>query len=317
MWKSNSKAGSKPGFKAGSRTGKLPWGRQWLPYLAFIFVGFAIADLLIISYRDLMLPTQAPPPRPPQMPPLNNAGMGAYDSIIARNIFSSTGIIPDPLQMKNDPNNRETETPILSSLPLTLIGTLVHSNPEKSIAAIEVKSKNQILSFTPKHDIENIATVEKVERGKVFIRNTNNGQLEYIELKSDNKVAFGGSTKAPETAKGEVGQTGNNQFELKRAVLLKYTSDLSSVLMQARCVPATRPGTGEVYGFRCVEIQPGSIYTQLGMRPMDVICGVNGSPVTSAQQAMELYSTLRNSNKIELCIERDGKASNFSYTISQ
>lgn len=305
--------------KNNSTDGAQPIGHGWLAYSIFIFIGFMTADLIILGYRDLMLPTQAPPSRP-QPPPLRSEfGTGALQSVIARNIFSSDGIIPEQVQLKNDPNQKKKEEiPVPTSLPLNLIGTLVHSNPEKSIAAIELKSKNQILSYSPKREIENMATVEKIERGKVYIRNTNNGQLEYLEIKTNNKVAFGAAPKlGVETQKGEVKQKSENQFEISRASLIKYTSDLSSILMQAQCVPARRQGTGEIYGFRCLQFQPNSIYTQLGLRPMDTICGVNGSPVTSPQQAMELYSALRSSNQIELCIERDGKQNSFKYSITQ
>lgn len=296
-----------------------PFGHSWLAYSIFIFLGYTIADLSILAYRDLMLPNQTPPTKPPPAVAHNEYGMGALQSILSRNIFSSDGLIPDPVQLKNDPNKKKKiEEPIPTNLPLNLIGTLVHSNPEKSIAAIEIKSKNQILSYGLKRDIENLAIVEKIERGKVFIRNNNNGQLEYLELKTNNKITFGSAPKTIlDTAKGEVKQKGENQFEISRASLLKYTSDLSSILMQAQCVPARRPGTGEIYGFRCLQFQPDSIYTQLGLKPMDVICGVNGSPVTSPQQAMELYSALKSSNQIEICIERDGKQNSFKYSISQ
>lgn len=304
-------------FKSGPKKIK-PWGQPWLPYLLFIFLGFTIADSIIVGTRDLMLPTQAPPARPQSPPQTNFIDSGSLQAVVRRNMFRSEGDDPAALQAKGETKVAKEEAPVLSSLPITLIGTLVHSNPAKSLAAIEVKSKNQILSYTEKREIEGLATVEKIERGKVFIRNTNNGRKEYLELKSSSKVAFGAPVKSLATqVKTEVKQLAENQFEIQRADLNKYTSDLSSILMQARAVPAKRPGTGEIYGFRLLEIQPGSIYTQLGLRPMDVICGVNGSPVTSPQQAMELYSALKSAAGIELCVERDGKANNFKYSISQ
>jgi general secretion pathway protein C len=306
-------------MRSDQKNSQKPWGQKWLHYFVYLFIGYATADLLIIAYRDLLLPSQLPVTQPVFSPLMNQQGPPNFQNIVSRNIFSSDGLIPDPLQLKNDPksNKPEKEIPTLSSLPINLIGTLVHSNPDKSIAAIELKSKNQILSYTTKKDIDNLATVESIERGKVIIRNTNSGKLEYIELKSGNKVAFGAVPKPTETSKGDVRQVGATQFEISRKDFIKNTSDLSSILMQARAVPAKRPGTGEVYGWRLLDIQPGSIFTQLGLHPMDVICGVNGSPVTSPQQAMELYTALRSSNGIKLCIERDGKNNNFDYTISQ
>ena len=69
------------------------------------------------------------------------------------------------------------------------------------------------------------------------------------------------------------------------------------------------------YGFRLLEIQADSIYTQLGLQVMDVITSVNGTPVTSTQQALEMYQALRNSPNIKLGVERGGKTEELSYTV--
>ncbi|WP_374079675.1 type II secretion system protein GspC [Bdellovibrio bacteriovorus] len=205
--------------------------------------------------------------------------------------------------------------PVPSQLPLNLIGTLVHSNPEKSIAAIEVRGKNQVVSYSPGKEIEGMASILKVERQKVIFRNLNSNRLEYIEMKKDgNKVAFGAGVKAGGGAR-EVMKTGDNNFTIKRADLLKYTNDLSSILMQARAVPNREPGTGNINGFRLLDMQPGSIYEQLGLQRMDVIKSVDGTPVDSPAKAMELYNTLKNSPKVTLQIERNGKSETMTYNI--
>ncbi len=302
--------------KAGKSKGdKVPFEKLY-PYLLAIFIGFCVADLVILEYRDLMLPQSAPPSRPRSNATESFVGRGTYNNIVSRNIFSSDGVIPDALMVKGQDKQKE-EAPVLSSLPLTLIGTLVHSNPEKSIASIEVKSKNQILPFRVHNDIAGIASVISIERQKVIFRNTNSNRLEYIEMKKEgNKVSFDSGAKAP-VAQGnkEVQKVDDNNYIIKRADLLKYTSDLSSVLMQARAVPNRVPGTGEINGFRLLDIQPGSIFEQLGLQKMDVIKGVDGTPVDSPAKAMELYNALKSSPKLGLQIERNGKTETKNYNI--
>lgn len=85
--------------------------------------------------------------------------------------------------------------------------------------------------------------------------------------------------------------------------------------MQARAVPNRDPNTGEINGFRVLDMQPGSIYEQLGLQRMDVIKGVNGEPVDSIQKAMEMYNTLKNGSQVKLQIERGGKTDTFTYDI--
>lgn len=290
---------------------------RWYSYILFAFVGYCVADLTILAFRDRMLPQSAPPARPRTNHLDSGPSRGAYNTLITRNIFSSDGVIPDALATKNQPDGQKDAPPVLSSLPLGLVGTLVHSNPEKSIAAIELKGKNQTLSFVPKRDIEGMATVVSIERTRVILRNLNSNRLEYIEMKKDGKVSFGAGLRTATVATGskEVQKTGDNQFAIKRTDLLKYTNDLSSVLMQARAVPNRAPGTGEINGYRLLDIQPGSIFEQLGLQRMDVIKGVDGNPVDSPGKAMELYNALKNSPKLSIQVERNGKTENMQYSI--
>lgn len=287
---------------------------KWYSYILFAFIGYCIADLGILAYRDLMLPNSTPSARPKAQAPDMSVSRGAYNTVTTRNIFASSGIIPDALVDKSTPDKQKEAAPVLSQLPLNLIGTLVHSNPEKSIAAIEVRGKNQVISYTPGKEIEGMANILKVERQKVIFRNLNSNRLEYIEMKQEgSKVAFGGA-RAGSGGK-EVQKVGDNNFVIKRADLLKYTNDLSSILMQARAVPNREPGTGNINGFRILDMQPGSIYEQLGIQRMDVIKSVDGNPVDSPAKAMELYNSLKNSPKVTIQVERNGKTETLSYSI--
>ncbi|WP_373999427.1 type II secretion system protein GspC [Bdellovibrio bacteriovorus] len=285
-------------------------------YILFAFVGYCIADLAILAYRDRMLPQSAPASRPKPPAADMSVSRGAYNTITTRNMFASNGQIPEPLVDKSKGAEAQKEAdPVPSQLPLTLIGTLVHSNPDKSLAAIDVRGKNQVVSYSPGKEIEGMASIIRVERQKVIFRNLNSNRLEYIEMKKDaGKVAFGAGRPAAAGGK-EVQSVGNNNFVIKRADLLKYTNDLSSILMQARAVPNREPGTGAINGFRLLDMQPGSIYEQLGLQRMDVIKSVDGTPVDSPAKAMELYNTLKNSPKVSLQIERNGKTETMTYNI--
>lgn len=288
---------------------------NWYTYLLFIFVGYCLADLGILAYRDRMLPQSAPPARPKPPPIETVVGSSAYSSVITRNIFASNGIIPDALVDKNKPKEMDGEIPVPSQLPLNLIGTLVHTNPAKSIAAIDVRGKNQVTSYSVGKEIQGMAEIIKIERQKVTFRNLNSSRLEFIEIKKDgNKVAFGNAIKTAGFTK-DVQKTGDNTFNINRSDLLKYTNDLSSVLMQARAVPNREPGTGAINGFRVLDMQPGSIYEQLGIQRMDVIKSVDGTPVDSPAKAMELYNSLKNSPKVSLQVERNGKTETMTYNI--
>ena len=301
--------------KSGSKTNNKKLASIAL-YLFLAFVAFSIADLTIIYFRDKMLPDSAPPKKINAGRSRGFADRSHYSVIPNRNIFAASGILPTAITAAGKEDEKKENIPIPSQLPITVIGTLVHSDPNKSIVALNLKTKNKSGSFSTGANVEGLCTIEKVERNIVYIRNSSNGLLEYIEMsKAGSKVNFDASKVAPKTASKDVVATGTNQFTISRANLLKYTNDLSSVLMQARAVPNRDPNTGEINGFRVLDMQPGSIYEQLGLQRMDVIKGVNGEPVDSIQKAMEMYNTLKNGNQVKLQIERGGKTDNFSYDI--
>lgn len=290
---------------------------RWYPLMIATFVGYCLADLGILYFRPSMLPTKAPPAKQATPLMVENQPRGAYTSITSKNIFNWDGTIPDALTSGKDKGKEPDNVPVLSQLPLNLIGTIVHSKPEKSVASIEMKSKNQTVSVRIKAELDNMAEILKIERNKVTFRNLNNNQIEYIEIQAKGKLSFSGSTAVRPHVDEEVKSTGNNQFTLKRSDVLKYTSNLASLLQQARSAPHKNPQTGDPDGFTILDYQPGSIFEKLGLQRMDVIKGVNGEPVDSPAKAMELYNALKNSDRVSISIERGGKNENLDYSIGK
>jgi general secretion pathway protein C len=289
------------------------------PYILMILIGYSIADLSILGIRDWMLPQKAPTARPAKQAQISTPNKASYQTIISRNIFNPDGTIPEPLTAKGTPEKAGVEqAPVPSQLPLNLIGTMVLTNPAKSIADIEVKSKNQDIAVMPNHDIDGIATLIRVERNKAIIRNVNNGRLEFIEIKSQNKLAFNnqGVPAAVTAAKGtgEVKQLAPNKFKLSRATIMKHTSDLSSLLMQASTIPR-RKANGDIECYILTSFQPNSIFADLGVQQGDCIKSVNGEPIDSPAKAMELYNALKSTNTIKLTVESDGRDVDKEYSI--
>lgn len=288
-----------------------------LTYSLFIFIGYGIADLAILAFRDQMLPKSAPPTKPQKMSFQEMPGRVHYSNVITRNIFNPDGQIPATMQSKTQSGKPEEKeaAPVPSQLPLSLIGTLVHSNPAKSLAAIDVKGKNQVLSYLAGKEIQGLATIVSVERSKVIIRNLSNQRLEYIEMKNETgKISFAGNSSS---ATVDIENKGQTQFELKKADVMKMTSNLQSILMQASGQPVIDPTTGMMNGYRINNIQPNSLFSKLGLQKMDVIKGVNGNPIDSMQKAMELYKALMNESKITVSVDRGGRKVDLNFSIKQ
>lgn len=206
--------------------------------------------------------------------------------------------------------------PVLTQLPIKLEGTLVHANPRKSIATIVIQSKNASRSYMVDDDMDGMGRVVRVERRKVIFRNSSNQRLEYVEIPKESAVAFGAKNPSPQAGGSPIQQNGEYNFTVSRQEVEKQLSNLGAVLNQARMVPNIVPGTGgRVQGFRFVSIQPDSIFSKLGFKPMDVITSVQGEPVNSPTKAMELYNALRTENNIKITINRNGREETIEYNV--
>jgi general secretion pathway protein C len=286
---------------------------------AFTFLlGYIIADLTILKVRPDMLPSKAPPAYTPSPMSERQASRNDYDIVRDRNLFNADGMIPPAISaQQNEPGVvDDLASAALSQLPIKLEGTIVHANPNRSVASISGQGKSDAKAYMVEDEVERIAKIVKIERRKVIIRNLNNNRLEYIEIPKDSAISFGMKTQDTGTNSSEIVKQGEFDFSLRREDLNKYTSDLSSILNQARMVPNILPGSGgRVEGFRFVSIQPGSIYEKLGFKSNDVIKTVNGEAVNSPTKAMELYNVLRADSRIKLTVERDGREVSFSYDV--
>ena len=312
-------AADSPGNITMSKSHRPPF-EVFYPYLIILLFSYLTADSIILQVRDLMLPSQAPPTMPKKNDFYLTLGRSAYNTITSRNMFTLDGVIPDPLHIKKSKEQGEEQKelpPIPSTLPLNLMGTIVHSNEVKSIANIEIQSKNTVIPFKVNQEIEGMGTLLKVERGKIFIKNLNTNRTEYIELKDKNKLTFNTAPKmslAPPNPKQDIRNVGQNKYEINRADLLKYTADLPSFLQTAAMQPRKKPN-GEVDGFKFIAIQPGGPIAMLGFQTGDTIKAVNGEPVDSPAKAMELYNALKSSGNVNILIERDGKETNMDYNV--
>ncbi len=311
----NRESGIFSGWNKGSK--KRPPFEAYYVYILALFVGYLLSDLGILTVRPGMLPTQAPPSRPSSTPRQQMSSISQYGKIKERNVFNRDGKIPPALTADGSESPMLDAPPVASTLPLKLEGTLVHSNPKKSVATITSKSKSEAKAYMVDATIDNIAKITKIERRKVIFRNLSSNHLEFIDIPQDGAVTFG--VKETTAAGGEeVQRQGEFDFAMDRKDINKYTADLGSILQQARMVPNIIPGSGgRVDGFRFVAIQPGSIFEKLGFKPMDVIKSVNGEPVNSPTKAMELYNTLKSEGRFSFGVERNGHEENFKYNVKE
>jgi general secretion pathway protein C len=227
--------------------------------------------------------------------------------------------VVEPTQVAVDLN----AAPVHTGLRLKLLGTLVsEARPEWSVASIQDAVSLKTTTYMI-DDVVQGAKVLEIERLRVIV--LYNNRREFIDatpgdgngapvpppistVKPVNEapppaVALGGSIK----------QVDENNYEIPRAEIDKTLSNLNDVAMQARIVPAFKDGQAQ--GFKLFSIRPDSIYSKIGIQNGDVIKRINGFDMNSPEKALEVYSKLKESARIDIEVERNGATVRKTYNV--
>ncbi len=107
---------------------------------------------------------------------------------------------------------------------------------------------------------------------------------------------------------------GPNRYEIDRSVIDSTLSNLNNIATQARIVPSFKNGVAN--GFKLFSIQPNSLYSAIGVENGDVIQRINGYEINSPDKALEVYTKLRESQRITIEIERNGQTIRKEYNVT-
>jgi general secretion pathway protein C len=240
-----------------------------------------------------------------------------------------TGLpIPEPEPEVREPQFQVADlnaAPVKSGMRVKLLGTLLSSLPEWSIASIQDGVTQLSTTFMVGDRIQG-AQILEIERKRVII--LNNGRREFI----DDQLGTGASeplaavmpavpqlaaAAPPTNPNANLGQgiraVTDNEYEVPRAEIDKTLSNLNDIAMQARIVPAFKDGVAQ--GFKLFSIRPDSLYTKIGIQNGDVIKRINGFDLNSPEKALEIYSKLKDANRVDIELERNGASMRKTYSI--
>ena len=221
----------------------------------------------------------------------------------------------------------ESQDPVKTGLRLRLLATAIAINhPEWCLANIEDVTSHEVHVFMVGDKIQTaeILLIEREEdRGRVIINN--NGHKEFIDGEAGNgeihappTVASAGgpaNTNPPPSSNVGAGikETGTDTYEIPRDEINKALGNLNDIAMQARIVPAFKDGVAT--GFKLFSIRPDSLYTKIGIQNGDIIRRINGFEMNSPDKALEIYSKLKESTRIEIEVDRNGSPVRKTYNV--
>jgi len=203
--------------------------------------------------------------------------------------------------------------PVRSSLHGALIGTAIADPARYSLCQITNPDLNETQVYAIGDKYQG-ARIYGIEKDRVLI--DNDGKNEYIDTGvAQPSFQNLGVTPIPAqpAAASDVKQLSENQYVVSKATINENLSDLSKLATQARIVPSFKNGVAN--GFKLFSIVPDSLYAKIGVQNGDVIRRINGYEMNSPDKALEIYSKLRDANRIEIEIERRGETLRKSYSI--
>jgi general secretion pathway protein C len=204
--------------------------------------------------------------------------------------------------------------PVKTSLRAQLVAGVIAERPEWSIASITDLSSRETRIYGVGDDVlgAKLLGVERIRDEhdatgsgfRVAAILCNNGTKEYLDFESEVSAASTPNLGVFNPGAHPAGPDGGDST----------LSNLNNVATQARIVPSFKNGVAN--GFKVFSIQPGSLYSSIGVENGDVIQKINGYEINSPDKALEIYQKLRESSHITLEVERNGQVVHKEYNVT-
>jgi len=228
--------------------------------------------------------------------------LDAYRVIAERNIFGTNEKTIEEKQAENRPAPQQ-DIALLFDLRGTVAG-----DAKRGFAVIEEKSshKQRLVKIG---DVISGARVLRIKRNALDVLvNDQERTLKMTDKTEAPVLPAAGVQPLPAlpAAAAPGGTTVVSRTEISAAL-----ADMGSMLRQALVRPYFKGGVAD--GFMITNIQPGSMYQRLGIVNGDIIQGVDGNRIKTADDMISFLNTLKGASGATLSLQRGGKSQTLSY----
>ncbi len=198
------------------------------------------------------------------------------------------------------------------SLKLRLVGTLMGPGTLSGAVLEDTAKKIQKFYHVNESVIPGRVMLAHVQKASVILKvGPSYGILKAQFTVDDDK---GQNVSAGDSASPHgIRRLDANHWLIEARAVHSAIRNLNQLMMQARAVP--NMVGGKPNGFRIVEIQPGSLYQEVGLLPGDVIEAINGMSMSDPQNFMKALSTLGTATQVSIDLVRNGAPQTFSYQV--
>lgn len=235
-----------------------------------------------------------------------------YNPILERDLFK---IGKSAAPAKNPEVNPDSLAP--TQLNLKLWGT-VSGDTEQVYAVIEDLEKREQNLYRVGDTIQN-ATVKIVMREKVVLNVE--GRDEVLAMEeitgggggSPMAASRGRSSRSYQPSPLASGEGPQQTISLQRSMVEESFNDMNRLMTEIAITPNMEDG--QVNGLSLNRISPNSIFRRMGLRNGDVLLGVNGQPIQSPEDAMQMYQSIKSSSEVQVQVRRRGQDRTITYNL--
>jgi len=244
-----------------------------------------------------------------------------YSIIAERNLFGSS---KEEVSTPEEEVSLEGIPVAVNSLGLKLIGTVVTDEPKMNRAIIANKATRKQESY---HEGDRIGEVlvKKIVRDNVIISTGRGDQV--LTMRYEGGAGTPRKTitrnrgsarskplsrlvpKSKRPAKKKMTERvplasplPGGSFRLKREEVESSFVDIKKLMQEGSITPYEEEN--QPSGFQINNIEPGSVFSKMGLRNGDVIKGVNDEEITGPEQAHKFYDSLTEGGEIAVEIKR-------------
>jgi len=278
-----------------------------------IFLGLSLED----AYRfhvaaDVVPPAAQTAPTAPILHPRSfRRPRVFYKAITDRDIFNLAPAREAPAEREN--------------LQIRLLGTSLLTSG-KPFVIVEDQSGRQSL-YRKGDDIPGVGQLLEIEQDRAVVMH--NGHRVAVEIPRESSeppvplmrrpgvfrrrlMKPSAPLALPIPAPG-IQRMAPNRYVLARSTVDADLQNPAPLFTQIRAIPNVQ--NGGPHGFRLSEIQPGSVFQQIGLMDGDLLTDVSGQPVGDPMKALVMLQTLRAQSSVTLQVIRNGSPVQLYYSI--
>jgi general secretion pathway protein C len=223
-----------------------------------------------------------------------------YAPILRNNPFGFPAGELKPLSVSSGPS-------AVSQADLSLVGT-VAGRRELSYAIFADKTGQQDV-FRVGDMVFGLGKLIRVEKDKVLInRNGTRIKIPLVDITVVKEIKASGT---PQTEFGK--KTGEYTYQIDQQRVRQAIEKPDQIMTDARFVPNFSDGRQQ--GFVLRELKPGGIYQSLGLQNGDVLLRINEYAISNPETALQAFTALRGTDRVQLDIIRNGSKMTMTYLI--